>query len=109
MQTLTSDDPATTLFGGLTRIANCLPGLARHGLIVMGFCTLIAVVLWLSKAGQRFDTQLVYSMATGLSSWLVIDLSRFFIDVKSPFGFPRGWRGVTVIFAGVFLNTSLTT
>ena len=101
MQTLTSDDPAATLVGGLTRIGNCLPGLARHGLITVGFCTLIAVVLWLSKPGQRFDVQLVYSVATGLASWLVIDLSRFFIDVKSPFGFPRGWRGVTSIFVGV--------
>jgi signal transduction histidine kinase len=75
--------------------------LARHSLIVIGFCTAIAVVLWLAKPNQRFDVQLVYSLATGLSSWLVIDLSRFFIDVKSPFGFPRGWRGVTVIFIGV--------
>ena len=56
----------------------------------MGFCLVVAVVLWLAKPGQRFDSQLVYSLATGISSWLVIDLSRFFIDVKSPFGFPHG-------------------
>ena len=67
----------------------------------MGFCLVIAVVLWLSKPSQRFDSQLVYSLATGISSWLVIDLSRFFIDVKSPFGFPRGWRGVLIILVGV--------
>ena len=59
------------------------------------------MVLLLSKPGQRFDTQLVYSAATGPASWLVIDLSRFFVDVKSPFGFPHGWRGVVVIFVGV--------
>ena len=88
----------------LARIRACLPSLAKHSLITMGFCTLIAVVLWLAKPGQRFDVQLVYSFATGLVSWLVIDLSRFFIDAKSPFGFPRGWRGATVIFVGVCIG-----
>ena len=101
MQTLALADPALQPASGFARIGNCLSGLARHSLITAGFCTLIAFVLWLSKAGQRFDVQLVYSLVTGLSSWLVIDLSRFFIDVKSPFGFPRGWRGMTVIFVGV--------
>ena len=85
----------------LARIRGCLPSLARHSLITAGFCTLIAVLLWLAKPDQRFEVQLAYSLATGLGSWLVIDLSRFFIDVKSPFGFPRGWRGVSVIFVGV--------
>ena len=88
----------------LQNLRACAPHLARHAFIVIGFCTLIAVVLWLAKPGQRFDTQLIYSLATGISSWLVIDLSRFFIDVKSPFGFPRGWRGVVIIFSGVCLG-----
>ena len=86
---------------GLQNLRVCAPHLAQHSVIVMGFCLVIAVVLWLSKPGQRFDSQLVYSLATGISSWLVIDLSRFFIDVKSPFGFPRGWRGVVIILIGV--------
>ena len=85
----------------LQNLQACAPHLARHSLIVMGFCSFVAVVLWLAKPNQRFDTQLVYSLATGLSSWLVIDFSRFFIDVKSPFGFPRGWRGVVLILVGV--------
>ncbi len=85
----------------LQKLRVCAPLLARHCLIVMGFCLVISVVLWLSKPSQRFDSQLVYSFATGISSWLVIDGSRFFIDVKSPFGFPRGWRGVVIILVGV--------
>jgi Histidine kinase len=96
-----STRPPDVNLSTLQSLRACIPGIARHCLITLGFCTLIAVVLWLSKPGQRFDTQLAYSVATGLGSWLVIDLSRFFIDVKSPFGFPRGWRGVTVIFLGV--------
>ena len=104
MQDMTPALRAGRAKGAPPRIRDCLPSLARHGLITMGFCTLIAVVLWLAKVGQRFDIQLVYSMAVGLSSWLVIDFSRFFIDVKSPFGFPRGWRGVAVIFVGVCIG-----
>ena len=101
MQDLTPALPAGKASDTWTRIHACAPSLCRHSLITMGFCTLIAVVLWLAKPGQRFDTQLAYSLAIGLSSWLVIDFSRFFIDLKSPFGFPRGWRGVVVIFVGV--------
>ncbi len=101
MQNLTAPVTAEQAHGGLAGIRDCLPHLARHGLITAGFCTLIGVVLWLAKPGQRFDVQLAYSLATGLSSWLVIDLSRFLIDVASPFRFPRGWRGVCVIFIGV--------
>ncbi|MGB4117400.1 MAG: histidine kinase [Polaromonas sp.] len=85
----------------LQNMRACIPSLARHCMIVMGFCVVVAVVLWLSKPNQRLEVQLVYSLATGLCSWLLIDLSRFFIDVKSPFGFPRGWRGVLIIFLGV--------
>ena len=40
----------------LKNLQACVPHLARHSLIVMGFCPLIAVVLWLAKPGQRFDT-----------------------------------------------------
>ena len=101
MQDLRTAHPVEPAPAALLRIRDCLPHLARHGVIVMGFCVLIAVVLWLAKPGQRFETQLIYSIATGLISWLVIDLSRFYIDVKSPFNFPRGWRGVSVILVGV--------
>ena len=42
----TAAAPAMQAPGALARIRGCLPGLARHGLIVVGFCTLIAVMLW---------------------------------------------------------------
>ena len=104
MQDLTPAQPSANAASALARMRACLPSLGKHGLIVMGFCTVIAVVLWLARPGQRFDVQLAYSFGTGLVSWLVIDLSRFYIDVKSPFGFPRGWRGATVIFVGVCIG-----
>lgn len=94
--------PSPTPLPGLwARVRPCLPELARHGLIVIGFCLLIAGLLWLAKSGQRFDVQLVYSLATGIPSWLVIDGGRFVVDRHSPFGFPRGWRAAALIVAGV--------
>ena len=101
MSAVTIDPSQRPSLSARRNIRDNAASLLRHSLIVMGFCTFIAAVLWLSKPGQHLDTQLVYSLATGLGSWLVIDLSRFFIDVKSPFGFPRGWRGVAVIFVGI--------
>ena len=99
----TTAPPATNAphHGALRQIVACAPSLLNHSLITAGFCTLIALVLWLAKPSARFDVQLGYSLANGFIAWLIIDLSRFFIDVKSPFGFPRGWRGVTVILVGV--------
>ena len=96
-----SASPLDVNRSGLQNLRANAVHLARHSLIVISFCAAVAVVLWLSRPNQRFDVQLVYSLATGLSSWLIIDGSRFFIDVKSPFGFPRGWRGVLIIFLGV--------
>ena len=93
--------PPDTHQSALQKLLERAPSLVQHGLIVIGFCTAIGAVLWLARPGQTLYSQLVYSLATGLSSWLVIDGSRFFIDVKSPFGFPRGWRGVAVILVGV--------
>ena len=85
----------------LQNMRTSAPSLFRHGLINMVFCLMIAGVLWLAKPGQRFDVQLVYSMATSFCAWVVIDFSRFFIDVKSPFGFPRGWRAIAIIVVGI--------
>ena len=100
----TASVAGAALPGPWARIRQCLPELARHGLIVSGFCLLIGALLWLAKSGQRFDVQLVYSFATGITSWLVIDGGRFFVDRHSPFGFPKGWRAVALIVAGVCIG-----
>lgn len=88
----------TSGFEGLRTQA---PDLARHGAKVVLFCTAIALFFWLARPSQKWDIQLVYSLATGITSWLLIDGSRFFINRALPFGFPRGWRGVALIFMGV--------
>jgi signal transduction histidine kinase len=88
----------------LQRIRACLLDLAQHGLIVAAFCLAIALGLWGLRSGAQLDVQLVYSFASGLVSWLFIDLGRFFVDRDSPYQFPRGWRAVALILAGCILG-----
>jgi signal transduction histidine kinase len=88
----------------LERIRACLPDLARHGLIVAAFCLAIALGLWGLRSGVQPDVQFVYTFASGLVSWLFIDLGRFFVDRDSPYQFPRGWRAVALILAGCILG-----
>lgn len=88
----------------LERIRACLSDLAQHGLIVAAFCLAIALGLWRLRPGAMLDVQLVYSFASGLVSWLFIDLGRFFVDRDSPYQFPRGWRAVALILAGCLLG-----
>ena len=85
--------------GAWPRIRACLPELGRHGRKVGMFCVVIGLVLWMARSDQRLDMQLVYSFATGMTSWLLIDLGRFWVDPDSPIGFPRGWRGAAMAWA----------
>ena len=99
--TETSPAPSPTAF---YQLRSCAPTLISHGITVIFFCTAIALVLWLARPNQRLDAQLVYSFAIGITSWLTIDGGRFFIDRKSPFGFPRGWRGLALVASGVCIG-----
>ncbi len=82
----------------------CRPVLLRNGLQVMGFCVAICVVLWALRPGMPFLGQLAYSLPMGLTTWLLIDGGRFFIDQDSPHLFPRSWRGGALILCSVFLG-----
>ena len=99
----------------LTRICVCLPELARNGFKVAVLCILVALGIWWTRAEvgldsttQRLflglDVQLVYSLSTGIITWLCIDLGRFFIDRNSPYQFPRGWRAPALILGGCMLG-----
>ena len=84
-----------------SRLRACATELTHHGLKVAAFCVGIACILWLARPGQKLDAQLVYSLATGITTWLLIDGGRFFIDQTSPYGFPRGWRALALIMTGL--------
>ena len=73
--------------------------LLRHGLLSALFCCAIALALTLAGHGP-WDVQLVYSLAIGLVSWLVIDLGRMLLTGADCTGWPHGWRGLALIAVG---------
>ena len=87
--------------GPLQRLGQCLPAMRRNALTTLALCLLISLGLWLASDRQHVGAQLVYSVSIGMTSWLLIDGGRFFVDTASPTGFPRGWRGGVLIAGGV--------
>jgi len=73
---------------------------ALHGLCTAVLCCLIALTL--QAVGQGgWDAQLVYSLAVGLISWLVIDLGRLLLARHQAVAWPSGWRGPVLVLAGI--------
>jgi Histidine kinase len=87
----------------------CLPDLVNHALKVALFCVVVGLGLWWFRQGAPLHIQLVYSLATGMLTWAIIDFGRFFIDISSPYHFPRGWRAIALIVAGCAIGHVLGT
>ena len=96
--------PPPTLPQPLVRLRLCWPAVLRNGLTTLAICLLISLGLWLSSDQRQLAVQLVYSVSIGMTSWLLIDGGRFFVDAASPTGFPRGWRGGALIGVGVLMG-----
>jgi len=77
-----------------------LPMLLRHGLMTTAFCCLIATALTLSNRGA-WDTQLVYSLAIGLTTWFIVDVGRFLLRRPSDHYWPSGMRGVVLVLGAI--------
>ena len=69
-----------------------LPTFLRRGLGTAVFCSFIALALTLSGQGA-WDVQWAYSLAIGLTAWLVIEMG-------CTKGWPPGPRGVLLVLAG---------
>ena len=69
--------------------------LLGHGLITAVFCGLVAGALTLARGGA-WTTHLVYSLATGLVSWLFIDVTRLLVTRRQEVRWPRGLGGYLV-------------
>lgn len=108
MTTLASST-STAATHPLDNLRRCLPDLIKHAFKVVLFCLAIAVALWWVRADVRLDIQVVYSLASGMVTWAMIDIGRFFIDTQSPYHFPRGWRAVALIIAGCVVGHVLGT
>jgi signal transduction histidine kinase len=93
----------------LVTLRASLPALANHALKVAIFCVLIALGLWWFRERLPLHIQLVYSLSGGMITWAIIDLGRFFIDITSPYHFPRGWRAIALVVAGCAIGHVLGT
>jgi sensor histidine kinase YesM len=93
----------------LVTLRTCLPDLVNHALKVAIFCVLIALGLWWVRESAPLHIQLVYSLSGGMLTWAIIDLGRFFIDISSPYHFPRGWRAIALVVAGCAIGHVLGT
>jgi hypothetical protein len=74
----------------------------RHGLIVAGFNTVIAIGL--SLRNEYPLNQFVYSQAIGLSIWAFVDFGRFAFKRDPGNNWPAGWRRVVLMVVGVSLG-----
>ena len=88
----------------LARLRLCWHKMVRNGLTTLALCLLISLGLWLGSDQRPLMVQVVYSTSIGMASWLCIDGGRFFVDISSPTGFPRGWRGGALIGVGVLMG-----
>jgi Histidine kinase len=93
----------------LVTLRASLPDLANHAIKVAIFCVLIALGIWWAREGVQLHIQLVYSLSGGMLTWAIIDFGRFFIDISSPYHFPRGWRAVALVLAGCAIGHVLGT
>ncbi|MGE4336640.1 MAG: sensor histidine kinase [Pigmentiphaga sp.] len=83
-----------------------LPELLRHGLTTLAICLLITAAL--TWAGHNaWHVNLVYSLAIGTISWLTIDLGCLWWTRESEIRWPPGWRGPTLVAAGIVLGFSV--
>ena len=76
------------------------PAFARHGLVTAVFSCLIALALALSRRGA-WDVHLVYSLAIGLTSWLAIELGRWWLCGTDDIPWTVGWRGIALVVCGI--------
>ncbi|MDW5443369.1 sensor histidine kinase [Polaromonas sp. SM01] len=85
-----------------------LVALLRHGLITLVFCCLVALGLTVSTQ-QPWDQQLVYSLAIGTTTWLVIDIGRHLLRTDPHIPWPSGLRGPLLVAGGILCGFGVGT
>ncbi|MEO8249468.1 MAG: histidine kinase, partial [Burkholderiales bacterium] len=74
----------------------------RHLLITLGFCVAIAATQhFFEPSPLGFHVKLIYSIATGVPTWAIIDFGRFVLPREPGFFWPKGWRGLALVMTGI--------
>jgi signal transduction histidine kinase len=112
MTAMPSDPRRATFTADLALLRAQWPMLLRHGAIVLGFNSLLAVASQVANGGAwaRWDIHLVYAQAIGLSIWLCIDVGRYLVGgTAQATGWPSGWRGWALPVVGTLLGFAIGT
>ncbi|RYZ12173.1 MAG: sensor histidine kinase [Comamonadaceae bacterium] len=75
----------------------------RHGLTTAVFACIIAAALTIA-GDDRWDHNLVYSLAIAMPSWLIIDAGRRALTKADDIQWPHGWRGLLLIAGGLLVG-----
>ncbi len=81
-----------------------LRDMLRHGLITAVFNCLIATALTIAEGGNTWAAHLVYSLAIGTVSWLVIDGGRLLLTGHKEVHWPKRPWGFLLIVVGVTIG-----
>ena len=80
----------------------------RHGLQVVAFCCVVAVLTTSIWPRHSYWVQLGHSLSIGLVTWSVIEFGRYLVparhchpDTEGSHGWPRGWRGLVLTIVGI--------
>ena len=75
--------------------------LLRHLLLTLAFCLAIAAIQQFFMPSVRFQVHLVYSVATGVSIWVVVDFGRLWLTRASDGNWPLGFRGLALVASAI--------
>lgn len=80
----------------------------RHGIQVVAFCCIVAVLTTTIWPSNPYWVQVGNSLCIGLITWAVIEFGRYFIDERhchrsasGGHGWPAGWRGLALSALGI--------
>ncbi len=96
--------PMPPPFGPLSPEAPPWVHKARHFLIVMAFCVIISLVLQGFQPQQKYAPSLAYSLAIGLTIWVMIDFGRHLFPSAAETGWPAGWAGIVLVVVGLVVG-----
>jgi len=74
----------------------------RHYLIVVAFCSVIAMLTTATWPQTTYMVQLGQSLSIGTCSWAITEVgARLIRKQDDPGGWPSGWRGIALVLAGI--------
>ncbi|MDO5288007.1 MAG: histidine kinase [Pseudomonadota bacterium] len=83
------------------------PGVARHGVSVLLAAAAVALLTNAIWPQHGYFSQFLYALTIGVLTWLPIELGRHLVPQRlchpsaQGHGWPRGWRGVLLVAAGI--------